>query len=153
MRWARNWTSFLPASSARQQNKIKTVTSASITLPLVQRPYLFLALALAAGLLVHLSASGAKLPVLFLIGIGLGVALYQASFGFTAAYRRAILEKDISGISAQLVMLAVAMLLFAPILAEGRVFGHGFTGAVAPVSMSMAFGAFIFGIGIQPFGK
>lgn len=96
-----------------------------------------------------MSASGAKIPVLFLIGIGLGVALYQASFGFTAAYRHAILEKVISGISAQLVMLAAAMLLFAPILAEGRVFGQGVTGAVAPVSISMAFGAFLFGIGMQ----
>ena len=125
------------------------MTSATVTLPPVQRPYLFLALALAAGLLVHLSASGAKLPVLFLIGIGFGVALYHASFGFTAAYRNAILENDISGITAQLLMLAAAMLLFAPILAEGRVFGQGVTGAVAPVSISMAFGAFLFGIGMQ----
>jgi uncharacterized membrane protein YedE/YeeE len=125
------------------------VTTATATLQPVQRPFLFVALAVAGGLAVHLSAGGARLPALFAIGIGLGVALYHAAFGFTGAYRQAILDKDISGITAQLVMLAAAMLLFAPVLAEGRIFGHGVVGAVAPVSISMVFGAFIFGIGMQ----
>ncbi|NQU59850.1 MAG: YeeE/YedE family protein [Rhodospirillales bacterium] len=125
------------------------MTTAAIPLPPVQRPYLFVALALAAGLFIHLSASGAKLPALFAVGLGMGVALYHAAFGFTAAYRRAFLEGDISGITAQLVMLAAAMLLFAPVLAEGKIFGHGVSGAIAPVGISMAFGAFIFGIGMQ----
>jgi len=38
------------------------------------------------------------------------------------------------------------------VLAAGEVFGHGVTGAVAPVSISMAFGALIFGIGMQTGG-
>ncbi|TFH50630.1 MAG: YeeE/YedE family protein, partial [Lysobacterales bacterium] len=80
---------------------------------------------------------------------GLGVSLYHAAFGFTDAYRRAILQRDISGITAQMVMLAAAMLLFAPVLAAGQVFGHGVIGAVAPASLSMAFGALIFGVGMQ----
>lgn len=125
------------------------MTGAAVALPPVQRPYLFLALALAAGLFIHLLESGLRIAALFAIGIGLGVALYHASFGFTGAYRRAILEKDISGISAQLVMLAAAMLLFAPVLAGGQAFGQGVAGAVAPVSVSMVLGAFIFGIGMQ----
>ena len=125
------------------------MTGATASLPPIQRPFLSLALVLVAGLFIHLSLSGFKLPALFAVGIGLGVSLYHASFGFTGAYRRAILEGDISGITAQLIMLAAAMLLFAPVLAEGRIFGHGVTGAVAPVSVSMAFGAFIFGIGMQ----
>ena len=125
------------------------MTSTAIPLAPVQRSYLFIALALIAGLFIHLSASGGKLPALFAVGLGLGVALYHAAFGFTAAYRRAFLERDISGITAQLVMLAAAMLLFAPILAEGQVFGRGVSGAIAPVTISMAFGAFIFGIGMQ----
>lgn len=125
------------------------VTGAAVALPPVQCPYLFLALALAAGLFVHLLESGPRMPALFVVGIGLGVALYHAAFGFTGAYRRAVREKDISGVSAQLVMLAAAMLLFAPVLAGGQAFGRGVIGAVAPVSVSMAFGAFIFGIGMQ----
>jgi uncharacterized protein len=107
------------------------------------------ALVVATGLFLHLLNSGGRIALLFVIGIALGVTLYHAAFGFTGAYRRAILEKDISGVSAQLIMLAAAMLLFAPILAQGTAFGHGVTGAVAPVSVSMVFGALIFGIGMQ----
>ncbi len=103
----------------------------------------------AGGLFVYLLGLGARQAMLFLIGIGLGIALYHAAFGFAGAYRRALLEKDISGVSAQLVMLAAAMLLFAPILAQGGVFGRTVSGALAPVSLSMALGAFIFGIGMQ----
>ncbi len=102
-----------------------------------------------AVLFVRLLDDGAKPAALFAVGMGLGISLYHAAFGFTGAYRRAILERDISGVGAQILMLAAAMLLFAPILAEGRVFGHGVGGAVAPVSTSMALGAFIFGIGMQ----
>ena len=101
------------------------------------------------GLFVYLLSLGAGQALPFLIGIGLGIALYHAAFGFTGAYRRALLEKDISGVSAQMVMLAAAMLLFAPVLAQGSVFGRPVSGALAPVSLSMAFGAFIFGIGMQ----
>ena len=101
------------------------------------------------GLFVYLLSLGAGQALPFLIGIGLGIALYHAAFGFTGAYRRAILERDISGVSAQMVMLAAAMLLFAPVLAKGVIFGQTVTGALAPVSLSMAFGAFIFGIGMQ----
>jgi len=125
------------------------VTTAAISLPPIQRPFLFVALALAAGLFVHLSGSGAKLPALFAVAIGMGVSLYHAAFGFTGTYRRAFQEKDITGITAQLVMLAAAMLLFAPVLAEGQIFGHGVSGAIAPVGVSVIFGSFVFGIGMQ----
>lgn len=125
------------------------MTTATATLRPIQRPFLFAALALAAGLFVQLSAGGPKLPMLFAVAIGMGVSLYHAAFGFTSSYRRAFQEKDISGITAQLLMLAAAMLLFAPVLAEGQVFGRGVSGAIAPVSVSVAFGAFIFGIGMQ----
>lgn len=89
------------------------------------------------------------LAALFAVGLGLGFALFHASFGFTGAYRRAILHKDLSGVTAQAVMIGLATLLFAPILAEGAVFGHGASGAVAPVSIAMLIGAFAFGIGMQ----
>ncbi len=114
----------------------------------MQRPALAVVGLLTTGLFVYLFTFGTRTPWLFVIGIGLGIALYHAAFGFTGAYRRAILQRDISGVTAQLVMLAAAMLLFAPVLAAGQVFGQVVTGAVAPVSISMAFGALIFGIGM-----
>jgi uncharacterized protein len=125
------------------------MSGAALSLPTVQRPLLAAALVGAAGLAVYLLETSAKQAGLFVVGIGLGFALYHASFGFTDAYRRAIVDKDISGVSAQLAMLAAAMMLFAPILAQGSAFGHGVVGAVAPVGVAMVFGAFIFGIGMQ----
>jgi uncharacterized protein len=83
------------------------------------------------------------------LGVLLGVALYHASFGFTAAYRRLIVHRDIGGVTAQIVMLALAMLLFAPVLAQGEAFGQQVTGAVAPLGIQVAVGAFLFGLGMQ----
>lgn len=102
---------------------------------------------LAGGLL--LGAGGWKLGVLFAVGWLLGISLYHAAFGFTGAYRNAIVRRDISGVTAQLLMLAAASALFAPILAEGRVFGHGVVGAVAPLGVQLAVGSFLFGVGMQ----
>jgi len=79
----------------------------------------------------------------------MGVALYHAAFGFTGAYRRLFRDRDMSGVSAHFIMLAVAMSLFAPVLSAGEFFGRGVGGAVAPVSVSIAAGAFFFGIGMQ----
>ena len=101
-----------------------------------------LAILLAGALL--LGADGWRSGILFLIGGLLGVTLYHAAFGFTAAYRRAVVERDVSGILAQLVMLGAAMLLFAPILAQGEAFGRG-----APVGVQVAVGSFLFGLGMQ----
>lgn len=117
--------------------------------PPVQRRLLAVVVVGALGLLGYIFGLGVRHAGLFLIGAALGVSLYHASFGFTGAYRRAIVHGDISGISAQLAMLAAAMLLFAPILAQGSAFGHDVGGALAPVSLSVALGAFVFGIGMQ----
>jgi hypothetical protein len=46
-------------------------------------------------------------------------------------------------------MLAVAMLLFAPILASGEVLGQTVGGAVAPASLSVVVGAALFAVGMQ----
>ncbi len=131
---------------------MSTPTSASVAsvpAPAIQKTLLAAALATAALLVFNLPGGDMRQALLFLVGLGIGVSLYHASFGFTSAYRRAYLEKDLSGVSAQMVMLVLAMLLFSPILANGQAFGQGVVGAVAPVSVSMAFGAFLFGIGMQ----
>jgi len=117
--------------------------------PPVQRPFLIAAVLVAGGLFVYLLGISGKHAGLFVVGLAMGVSLYHASFGFTSAYRRAFVDRDISGISAQGLMLAAAMILFAPVLAQGQIFGHGVTGAVAPVGWSMAIGALMFGLGMQ----
>ena len=117
--------------------------------PAVQRPLLVVAGCLAAILFVLLLQRGTDRGLLFLVGLGLGFALHQSAFGFTAAYRRAILKRDLSGVTAQMVMLGLAMLLFAPALAAGEILGRPVSGAVAPVDAGMLIGAFVFGIGMQ----
>lgn len=98
---------------------------------------------------IILNLYGWKQSVLFLIGGLLGITLYHARFGFASAYRRLIVERDVTSIYAQLLMLAIATLLFAPILASGTVWGQNVRGAIAPIGLSGAIGAFLFGIGMQ----
>ncbi|NQU56845.1 MAG: YeeE/YedE family protein, partial [Rhodospirillales bacterium] len=87
--------------------------------------------------------------LLFAIGLAMGVTLYHGAFGFSSAYRKLLSERDMTGVAAQIIMLIAAIILFAPILAQGSVFGHGVSGSVAPLGVAVGFGAFIFGIGMQ----
>jgi uncharacterized membrane protein YedE/YeeE len=98
---------------------------------------------------VYLGGDSWRQAALFIIGGLLGVSLYHAAFGFTSAYRKLFLGRDVAGVTAQLVMIAVAMVLFAPVLAQGEAFGQGVVGAVAPVGVSVAVGSFLFGLGMQ----
>ena len=105
------------------------------------------ALGSAAAALV--AAYGLRHGGLFLVGAGCGVALHHAAFGFTAAYRALVTTGDGRGLRAQLLMLAVATVLFAPVLATGRGLGVEAAGAFAPAGSSVLIGAFIFAIGMQ----
>ncbi len=101
-------------------------------------------LVLAAGsLFLWRNGGNLKYGVLFVIGAFLGIALYHAAFGFTAAYRNAFVRRDIAGVRAQVLMIGIAVLLFAPTLAGGV------SGALAPIGWEVAVGSFIFGIGMQ----
>lgn len=104
---------------------------------------------LAVGLAAAISAYGPRMLVLFALGILLGLTLYWFSFGFTSAYRSLLERRGLRAVQAQLIMLAVATVLFAPVLAEGSWFGREVTGAVAPAGFQVAAGAFLFGIGMQ----
>ncbi|MGH8630961.1 MAG: YeeE/YedE family protein [Burkholderiales bacterium] len=90
-----------------------------------------------------------RLGALFLIGGLLGITLYHGAFGFTAAYRRAIVRRDVSGVTAQLIMIGLASALFAPALAAGAAFGQPVVGAIAPIGLQVAVGSFLFGVGMQ----
>ena len=99
--------------------------------------------------LVAVAGQGIRLPWLWLVGIALGVTLYHAAFGFTGAYRRLFLGQGSRGVQAQLVMVALTTLLFAPLFAYGERLGLELHGAWAPVGTQVAVGAFLFGIGMQ----
>lgn len=87
--------------------------------------------------------------LLLLVGAALGITLYHASFGFTSAWRVFITDGRGRGLRAQMLMLAIAVLLFFPTLSMGEIFGHPVNGSLAPLSLSVIIGAFMFGVGMQ----
>ncbi len=115
-----------------------------------QRAVAVLGVLAVAGGALALAGNGWRFGVLFVIGALLGATLYHAAFSFTGSYRAAFVRRDIAGVRAQLVMLVLGILLFAPTLAGGVTAG-GFrvTGALAPVGWEVALGSFLFGIGMQ----
>lgn len=105
--------------------------------------------ALIAGAALLFEAFDWRQAVLYLIGGALGAVLYHAAFGFTSAWRVFLSDRRGAGLRAQMLMLAVASVLFLPALAEGSLFGRSIIGAVAPLSVSLLAGAFMFGVGMQ----
>ncbi|CCD92307.1 membrane hypothetical protein [Bradyrhizobium sp. ORS 375] len=92
------------------------------------------AAALLLGALVLTTTITWRQGALFLVGGGLGLSLYHALFGFTSAWRVFIVARRGAGLRAQMVMLAIAVVLFFPALAHGTLFGqpvHGEYGAVS----------------------
>jgi uncharacterized membrane protein YedE/YeeE len=104
-----------------------------------------LGLGAAALMLVY----GWRQGALYLLGGALGLTLYHALFGFTSAWRVFIADRRGAGLRAQMVMLAVAVLLFFPALAQGSLFGQAVRGEIGAVGIGMLTGAFLFGIGMQ----
>jgi uncharacterized membrane protein YedE/YeeE len=86
---------------------------------------------------------------LYLLGTALGLVLFHATFGFASSWRHFVADGRGAGLRAQMVMLALATAIFLPVLAEGSLFGQGVRGAVAPAGVSVAVGAFLFGVGMQ----
>lgn len=102
---------------------------------------------LAAGALLISAEVGTRMAVLFLLGAALGYVLLHGAFGFTAGWRNFVTRGDGRGLRAQFLAIALTMLGFIPLL---NGYGpEGLTGAVAPVGVSLIFGSFLFGIGMQ----
>ncbi|QXI28496.1 YeeE/YedE family protein [Pseudomonas vanderleydeniana] len=110
---------------------------------------LFALALLLLGMLFLQSQVGAHQVLLLVLGAALGLTLYHAAFGFTSAWRVFIRDRRGAGLRAQMVMLALAVLLFFPALGAGTLFGTPVSGLVAPAGVSVIVGAFIFGIGMQ----
>ncbi|MCP1676516.1 putative membrane protein YedE/YeeE [Natronocella acetinitrilica] len=102
------------------------------------------------GLLAALIAleTAPYLVALFGVGIILGIALYHGAFGFTGGWRRFVVEKRSAGMRAQIALLALASILFIPLLGNVSP-DSAMGGAIAPVGVSLVVGSFLFGIGMQ----
>jgi hypothetical protein len=104
---------------------------------------------LGAGALGLANAYTWRYGALFLLGGALGLVLYHALFGFTSAWRVFIANGRGAGLRAQMLMLAVAVVLFFPVLAHGSLFGQPVHGEYGAVGISVIVGAFLFGLGMQ----
>ncbi|WP_422822030.1 YeeE/YedE family protein [Vreelandella subglaciescola] len=91
----------------------------------------------------------ANTGLLLIVGGLFGVVLYHAAFGFTSAWRVFITQRRGRGLRAQMLMLAVAVVLFFPALSAGTLNGVAVQGFVAPLGLSVIVGAFLFGLGMQ----
>jgi len=112
-------------------------------------PLLVIVLALAAGVLVLSSAVSVTQALLFLTGGLLGLALYQASFGFTGGWKRFATEGRSRSMRAQFFMIAITAIVFIPLMSGAFDLGRSVVGAWAPVGVSVILGAFMFGAGMQ----
>lgn len=116
----------------------------------VQRAPLTVGAVLAAALGVATAAVGGwRMAVLYVIGLAFGLVLFHARFGFTSAWRQLVSVGQGQAMRAHTLMLAVAATLFAPLLAAGVGVGVTPEGYVSPVGISVAVGAFLFGVGMQ----
>jgi uncharacterized membrane protein YedE/YeeE len=104
---------------------------------------------LGAGAIALGDAYSWRQGALFLLGGALGLVLYHALFGFTSAWRVFIADGRGAGLRAQMLMLAVAAVLFFPALAHGSLFGQPVHGEYGAVGVSVIVGAFMFGLGMQ----
>ncbi len=92
---------------------------------------------------------GWRYVIAAMIGLFAGFSLYHASFGFTAAWRRIMVERRGVGIRAQMLLILVACALSYPLIAYGSEWGLRNGAFVFPFGVGSAVGAFIFGAGMQ----
>ncbi|AOB31860.1 hypothetical protein AKI39_15845 [Bordetella sp. H567] len=113
------------------------------------RPFWVALLLLGVGAWYLEATVGWRQAALWITGALLGVTLYHASFGFTQAWRVFVSDRRAAGLRGQMLMLAVGVVLFFPILAQGTLFGQPVAGLVSPAGGSVLLGAFLFGVGMQ----
>lgn len=83
-----------------------------------------------------------------MIGLLLGAALNYFQFGFRSCAQQLLLSKRTQGVRAIIIMLSASTLLFFPLVGISESY-RTWTGLIQPLSVSVAAGAFIFGIGMQ----
>ncbi len=90
-----------------------------------------------------------RMPALTAVGGLIGFVLYRASFGFSAAFRALIEERNAYGFRAHAVMIGITSLAFLPLISAGQIFGLKFYGPATTIGPSFMLGALLFGIGMQ----
>ena len=103
----------------------------------------------AALLLSVWLTAGAKLTGASAIGLLAGFALYHAAFGFTAHWRAFLAEGLGHGLRMQLVLIGLVALVAFPLIGHGEALGLSVRGSVAPLSVGVVVGAFMFGFGMM----
>ncbi|ENO85225.1 YeeE/YedE thiosulfate transporter family protein, partial [Thauera linaloolentis] len=99
-----------------------------------------------AGVLAVALAAGVRQGLLTLLGIGFGAVLQGARFGFTTGWRDFIERRDPQGLWAQMLLMVLAAAVSLPLIAGS---GGELVGAVAPLTISLVLGAFLFGAAMQ----
>jgi uncharacterized membrane protein YedE/YeeE len=117
----------------------------------VQRQPLIVGIGLSAALIVAVAITqGASKATLAGVGVALGVALFHSRFGFTSAWRQLVAVGQGRALQAHMLMLAIALIGFSVIISSGKgLFGTTTGGYVAPITLALFVGAFLFGIGMQ----
>ncbi|MEM7069107.1 MAG: YeeE/YedE family protein [Pseudomonadota bacterium] len=121
----------------------------SVAAPIRSNPPQNIPVLIAVALLVALvvvagMVAGQKQALAVLIGGLAGFALYHASFGFTAAWRRIFAEGRGVGLRYQFLLIVLTCAISYPLIAYTD--ARGF---VLPVGIGMLFGSFLFGFGMQ----
>lgn len=78
-----------------------------------------------------------------------GLVLYHASFGFTAGWRQLLRERRGVGVRAQFLLIGLTSAVSYPLIGYGADLGLTVYPVVLPMGIVTAFGAFVFGIGMQ----
>lgn len=91
----------------------------------------------------------AKQWLVFVIGSAIGISLVHAGFGFTGAWRDFILNRQSFGIRAQIILFILASVIMFPLVGGLLDTSVSYSAALAPVSLSVLFGSFLFGTGMQ----
>lgn len=89
--------------------------------------------------------TGLRGVTLFTLGGALGAVFIGFQYGFASAWRRFLVAGEAMGIAAHFLLVGLCALVFIP----AANLGLAASGSVAPVSVSLIIGAFIFGIGMQ----
>lgn len=95
------------------------------------------------------AAAGTKLLGATAIGVIAGFALYHAAFGFTAHWRAFLSDGLGQGLRMQLVLIGLVALIAFPLIGHGEALGLSVRGSVAPLSVGVVVGAFVFGFGMM----
>ncbi len=88
--------------------------------------------------------AGWQLAGAAVIGGFAGIALYHAAFGFTAGWRRLVVERRSLGVRAQFLLIGLTAVVSFPLI--GWTSAGGF---VVPIGIGLVVGSFLFGMGMQ----